>query len=141
MAALSDRKIEIVRTLVESAPDKIVGGLQRALSETGGDSVLAGVRQLVEAEAADRMLRNAVFVPVAALCVGDGSGTHSLVFPARALTFVWRGLKAVAPAEMAAAQTAAAGLAAAVAAQQRLPDPSRVFDQVVIVAAEALRTS
>jgi hypothetical protein len=141
MVALSDRKIEIVRTLVESAPDKIVGGLQRALAETGGDSVLAGVRQMVEAEAADRMLRNAVFAPVAPLCVGDGSDTHSLVFPARALTFVWRGLKTAAPAEMAAAQAAAQDLAAAIAAKRRLTDPTKAFDAVVIAAAEHLRTS
>src|SRR5437660_5267625 len=128
MAALSDRKIEIVRTLVESAPDKIVGGLQKALAETGGDSVLAGVRQLVEAEARDRMLRNTMFSPVAALCVGDGSGAHSLVFPARALAFIWRGLKTAAPIEMAAAHNAAAAMASAIAAEQRLPDPSKAYD-------------
>src|SRR3954471_18965888 len=85
MVALSNRKIEIVRTLVESAPDKIVGGLQRALAETGSESALAGVRQLVDAEAHDRMLRNAVFQPVVPLCVGDGSNAEQLVFPARAL--------------------------------------------------------
>ena len=93
MVALSDRKIAIVRTLVESAPDRIVGGLQRALAESAGDTVLASVRQLVEAEAADRMLRNAVFQPVVPLFVGDGSDKHSLVFPARALATLWRGLK------------------------------------------------
>ena len=141
MAALSDRKIEIVRTLVESAPDKIVGGLQRALAQAGGDSVLAGVRLLVEAEATDRMLRNAVFSPVAPLCVGDGSNPHSLVFPVRALALVWRGLKAEAPNEMAAARTAAEAVASAFAAQHRLPEVAKPFDQVVIVAAEALRTS
>jgi hypothetical protein len=141
MVALSDRKIEIVRTLVESAPDKIVGGLQRALAETGGDTVLASVRQLVEAEARDRMLRNTVFAPVAPLCVGDGAGAHSLVFPARALTFVWRGLKTAAPAEMAAARAAADALAAAVVTKQRPPDPTKVFDSVVIAAAEHLRSN
>ena len=64
MVTLSDRKIEIVRTLVESAPDRIVGGLQRALAATNGDTVLASVKLLVEAEAADRLLRNTVFQPV-----------------------------------------------------------------------------
>src|SRR3954452_10503889 len=103
MVALSDRKIEIVRTLVESAPDKIVGGLQQALATSSGDSVLASVKQLVEAEAADRLLRNDVFQPVTPLFVGDGSNDHSLVFPNRALSLIWRGLKAVAPTEMAAA--------------------------------------
>ena len=75
MAALSDRKMAVVRTLVEAAPDKIVGGLQQALAQTGNDSVLASVRQLVEAEAKDRLLRNAIFQPVVPLCVGDGSLT------------------------------------------------------------------
>src|SRR3954471_10769466 len=134
MVALSDRKIEIVRTLVETAPDKIVGGLQRALAETGSDTVLASVRLLVDTEARDRMLRNAVFAPVAPLCVGDGSNTHSLIFPARALALVWRGLKIQAPTEMAAAQAAAQAVASAFAAHQRLPDIAKTFDQVVIAA-------
>ena len=56
MVALSDRKLEIVRTLVQTAPDSIVGGLRAALQETSGDTVLSSVRQLVEAEAQDRAL-------------------------------------------------------------------------------------
>jgi len=139
MPVLSDRKIEIVRTLVESAPDTIVGGLQRALSETGGESALAPVRQLVEAEAADRMLRNAIFMPIAPLCVGDGAAADRLTFPAKALALLWRGLKTAAPEEVAAAARAAQALASAMAAQQRLPDPTKIFDGVVAAAAEALR--
>ena len=141
MVALSDRKIAIVKTLVESAPDKIVGGLQRALAETAGDTVLASVRQLVEAEAADRVLRNAVFQPVTPLFVGDGSDKHSLVFPARVLAIIWRGLKATAPDEMTAAAKAAAGVAAALASEQRPPDPNKAYDVLTRAAAEALRTS
>jgi len=141
MVALSDRKIEIVRTLVESAPDKIVGGLQRALAETGGDTVLASVRQLVETEARDRLLRNAVFHPVAPLFVGDGSDRRSLVFPARAFANIWRGLKTLAPKEMAAAVDAAAAIAKAVANEQRAPDATKAFDALVATAAEALRAA
>jgi hypothetical protein len=141
MVALSDRKIEIVRTLVEAAPDKIVGGLQRALAETGGDTVLASVRQLVEVEARDRLLRNAVFHPVAALFVGDGSDTRRLVFPARALACIWRGLKTFAPAEMTAAADAAAAIVKAGTKEQRPPDASKAFDAVVATAAQALRDS
>jgi hypothetical protein len=139
MVALSDRKIEIVRTLVESAPDRIVGGLQMALAQTAGDTVLASVRQLVEAEACDRVLRNLVFEPVAPLFVGDGSDKHSLVFPARALACIWRGLKISAPQEMAAAAAASDAVATALAAEQRPPDPGKIFDVVVRAAAEALR--
>ena len=141
MVAISDRKIEIVRTLVESAPDKIVGGLQRALAETGGDTVLAKVRQLVEAEACDRNLRNTIFQPVTPLFVGDGLDEHSLVFPARALASIWRGLKASAPDQMALAAKTSADLALATANEQRPPDPSNAFDAVVQAAAEGLRTS
>ena len=139
MVALSDRKIAIVRTLVESAPDRIVGGLQRALAESAGDTVLASVRQLVEAEAADRTLRNAVFQPVVPLFVGDGSDKHSLVFPARALATLWRGLKGIAPQEMAAAAKAAANVVAAMAAEQRPPDPNKSYDALTQAAAQALR--
>jgi hypothetical protein len=139
MPALSDRKIEIVRTLVESAPDKVVGGLQRALADTGGDSALAPVRRLVDAEAADRVLRNAVFAPVAPLCVGDGTSAASLTFPGRALALVWRGLKETLPDEVAAAHNAAEAVAAAVAACQRVPDPAKTFNSVVERAAETLR--
>ncbi|WP_394764166.1 hypothetical protein [Phenylobacterium sp.] len=141
MVDISDRKIEIVRTLVETAPDKIVDGLQRALAETGGDTILAKVRQLVEAEAADRTLRNAVFQPAASLFAGDGSDPHRLVFPARTLALLWRGLKALAPDEVAAAAKASAAIAAAIANEQRLPDPSRAFDALLLAAAGALRGS
>jgi hypothetical protein len=139
MVALSDRKIEIVRTLVESAPDKIVGGLQRALAETGGDTVLASVRQLVEAEANDRLLRNAAFQPIFPLCVGDGSDKHSLVFPARALALVWRGLKISAPQDMAGLAKISAGIAAALASEQRPPDPGKAYDALTKAAADGLR--
>jgi len=141
MGALSERKIEIVRTLVESAPDKIVGGLQRALADTGGDTVLASVRQLVETEAADRVLRNAVFQPVTPLFVGDGSDKRSLVFPARALASIWRGLKVLAPEAVAAAAKASAGVAKAIVTEQRPVDPSAIFDGLVETAANALRSS
>jgi len=139
MVALSDRKIEIVRTLVEAAPDRIVGGLRLALAESVGDSVLASVRQLVEAEAIDRLLRNAVFQPVTPLCVGAGGDPHKLTFPAQALTFVWRGLKACAPAEMAQAVRASEAAAAAEAAEQRVPDPSPAYNVLLGLAAKGLR--
>jgi hypothetical protein len=140
MVALSERKIEIVRTLVESAPDKIVGGLQRALSESANDSVLASVRILVEAEAADRALRNAVLQAVAPLCVGDGSDKRRLVFPARALGCVWRGLKVLAPKEVSAASHVVMAIAAT-PEDKRAPDPAPAFDALARLAANAIRTS
>lgn len=98
MAALSERKLEIVRTLVETAPDTVVSGLHAALAEATGDSLLGGVRRMVEAEARDRNLRNVVLLPIVAMCVGDGRDPQRLSFPARALPMAWRALKATAPA-------------------------------------------
>ena len=92
MAALSERKIEIVRTLVEAAPDRVVGGLQAALAETAPDSALGRVRGLVEAEVRERSLRNTILLPIAPMCVGEVP--HRLTFPPRALAQIWRGLRA-----------------------------------------------
>jgi hypothetical protein len=94
MVALSERKIAIVRTLVEAAGDKVVANLQAALAETGGDSPLGSVRRLVEAEVRERSLRNLVLQPLAPMCVGAGDDVHRVTFPARALGQVWRGLRA-----------------------------------------------
>lgn len=92
MGALSERKIEIVRHLVESAPDRVVGSLQQALSETADESALGGVKRLVESEYADRSLRNAILQPIAPLCVA--AGAFSIVtFPGRTLALLWKGLK------------------------------------------------
>lgn len=88
MTALPERKIEIVRRLVESAPDRVVGSLQQALSATPPESALGAVKAVVETEVADRNLRNIVFQPIAPLCVGGDA--HGLTFPARSLSFIWR---------------------------------------------------
>jgi hypothetical protein len=132
MAALSERKIEFVRQLVEAAPDKVVGGLQQALAETAADSSLAAVRRLVEVEAADRRLRNSILQPVAPMCVGDGSDKTVLVFPARALACLWRGLKVIAPDGVAEA---------AVHLMDFRPgeSPTEPFDALVRLAAQAFR--
>ncbi|MDZ4376230.1 MAG: hypothetical protein U1C74_33020, partial [Phenylobacterium sp.] len=96
MTALSERQTEIVRTLVEQAPDRVVGSLSQALAGATLESALGGVRRLVEGEVADRTLRNTVLQPVVAMC-GAAPGDHALVFPTRALAGLWRGLKAVEP--------------------------------------------
>ena len=132
MPGLSDRKIEIVRHLVESAPDKIVGGLQNALAAASGDSVLAGVRRLVEGEVADRRLRNAVLAPIAPLCVADGAGRDHITFPPRVLALIWRGLKATCPAEVAKAQRTLAD-------DRSEETPNSPFDLLAAAAVDGLR--
>ena len=105
MAALSERKIAIVRTLVETAPDRVVGNLRQALAETAEDSALGAVRRLVETEVSDRTLRNTVLQSVAPMFVGGGDHTRTLTFPARALALLWRGLKAAEGPAVAQAST------------------------------------
>ena len=93
MPALSERKIEIVRMLVATAPDRVVGNLQQALAETAEGSALGGVRRLVEVEVFERTLRNAILQPIVPMCVGAGDNPRLLTFPSRALTQIWRGLR------------------------------------------------
>ena len=93
MGALPDQKLQIVRTLVETAPDQVVSSLQLALASAGGDPALADVRRLVENEAADRRLRNAVLSPVVPFFRAGPRPTHGFSFPPRALSMIWRGLR------------------------------------------------
>jgi hypothetical protein len=113
MGALSERKIEIVRTLVETAPDKIVGSLQQALAETPEDSALGGVRRLVETEVADRTWRNTILGPIAPMCMTSGD-PRVMSFPPRALTQIWRGLRRLEPALIEQAQNPPEGTPAQV---------------------------
>ncbi|HEY3695566.1 hypothetical protein [Phenylobacterium sp.] len=133
MAGLSERKTAILQTLVEASPDRVVGALQSALADTGGDVGLSEVRRLVEAEAQDRRLRNGVLQPVAGLFAGDGRLAERMTFPARALALIWRGLKSDAPAEVAEA-------AALLADFRPGETPPDVLDALVGRAAESLRS-
>ncbi|MBA4013971.1 MAG: hypothetical protein C0481_19080 [Phenylobacterium sp.] len=103
MAGLPDAKIDIVRTLVASAPDKVVSGLRNALAAADGDTALAGVRRVVEAEVAERKLRNKALQPIAPLFVDRGGDPGRLAFPPRALPMLWRGLREVAAEDVATA--------------------------------------
>lgn len=132
MAALSERKVQIVRTLLEAAPDKVVAALATALAEITGDSALAAVRRLVEAEHRDRRLRNLVLLPIVPLCVGDGRDPTRLVFPARVLGQLWRGLKAIAPGPVEEASFCLVDY-------QPLESSPEPFDRLVRRAAQALR--
>lgn len=92
MPALSERKIAIVQTLVQTAPDRAVGMLERALANAAGDNPLVAVRRLVEVEVADRRLRNLVLQPLVPLCSAAAPPT-ALRFPSRTLGLIWRALK------------------------------------------------
>ncbi|MDB5447113.1 MAG: hypothetical protein JWQ97_2430 [Phenylobacterium sp.] len=132
MAALSERKLEIVRTLVETAPDKVVDGLHQALASASGDTALASVRRMVELEARDRQLRNVVLLPIAPMCVGDGRDPERLVFPVQVMGLLWRGLKALAPAIVRNAELALYDYRPGVTSTEH-------FDRLVRIAAKGLR--
>ena len=102
MAGLSERKIAIVRGLMEASPDRVVGALQSALASASGDDALSEVRRIVEAEAKDRRIRAIALEPAAALFVLDGRTTDRLTLPAAALSLIWKGLKIRAPDELQA---------------------------------------
>ncbi|MFN3513633.1 MAG: hypothetical protein ACK41C_11335 [Phenylobacterium sp.] len=106
MAGLPAAKIEIVRGLVEQSPDRIVSNLQSALAAVEDDTALAGVRRVVEAEVADRRLRNMALEPVAPLFAAGAAGGGTITFPPQALALLWRGLKAEAPDEVLEAAAA-----------------------------------
>jgi hypothetical protein len=133
MAALSERKLEIVRTLVETAPDKVVAGLHQALAEASGDTALASVRRLVETEAGDRQVRNVALLPIAPMCVGDGRDPQRLTFPASIMGLLWRGLKLQAPSVVRAAELALYDYRPGVTGTEH-------FDRLVRIAAKALRS-
>jgi hypothetical protein len=64
------------------------------------------VRRLVEHEANDRRLRNAVLRPIVPLCGGHDPTGRRLLFPSRALPALWHGLRNLAPDLVAATEEA-----------------------------------
>lgn len=132
LAALPEDKIQIVRALVEQAPDPVVGRLQAALAHAGGDDALASVRQLVDLEADDRRVRNSVLAPIAAMCVADGRAADRIQFPKPVLGLLWRGLKRAAPDEVADARGILRELAGC-------EESREAFDRLTRVAAKAIR--
>jgi hypothetical protein len=132
MVALSEQKLEIVRTLVETAPDQVIDALNAALSATTGESALLAVRRLVEVEARDRQLRNVVLLPIQPMCIGDGRNPDRLVFPARVLGLIWRGLKNQAADAVREAELALYDYRPGVTS-------SEPFDRLVGIAADGVR--
>lgn len=95
MAAIAAHKLQIIRTLVETAPDAALRSLELALSGAGAQGALALVRGLVESETASRFVRNNVLAPVVPLC--GRRVQNGVSFPGPVLPRLWNALKAVAP--------------------------------------------
>ena len=97
MSGLSEDKIAVLRQLVLTAPDPVIHGLESAFADDlSSIGPLASIRAMVEAEAADRTVRNTVLAPVQRL-FGGVVQEGRLSFPRVALGMVWRGLKAGQP--------------------------------------------
>ncbi len=132
MVQLSEARLGIVRRLIEQAPDSAVRNLLRALAADGPhDASLTRVQRLLEAEQAERNVRNAVLAPIAPLC-GPAGLISELRFPARTLGLIWKALKQEAPDRVVAAR--------ACAENRRMGDTAtEVFDQLCARAAAGLR--
>ena len=104
MGRLSEAKLDIVRGLIEQAPDTALRNLLRALAMDGPhDDSLTRVQLLLEIEASDRNTRNMALSPIAPLCGSPGS-LANLTFPPRTLSLIWKALKQEAPHEVEAAR-------------------------------------
>lgn len=130
MPELAEHKLQILRTVVQTAPDKVIRGLEMALQADPAGSLNA-VRMMVEAESRDRMMRNVVLAPIAPLCV-DKFSDGRFAFPARALTLIWRGLRDADPEAMAGVPAACREYDAGAGS----PD---ALDRLCALAAEQLR--
>ena len=132
MGQISDAKLQMVRGLIELAPDSAIRSLLAALgSDRRLDPSLSRVRSLVEAEADDRRARNLVFAPIAPLCAPPGP-FRGLVFPPRTLALLWKALKQAAPGATGDAKDLADDWRASVDSPER-------FDSLCARAAFGLR--
>jgi hypothetical protein len=103
MGALSHDHIDVVRALIETAPDSAVRELETALKGDLAGQGLAAVRALIDAEVWDRNVRDAVFAPLLPLLAPRPDGFEQTQFPAAVLPRLWRVLKESAPTPAALA--------------------------------------
>lgn len=130
MAAIAAHKLQIIRTLVETAPDAALRSLELALAGAGTQGALGSVRGLVEDETASRFVRNNILAPIVPLCAPRGEGY--VQFPGPVLPRLWKALKVIAPSrvEEAAAKCNPWDL------ENGVPE---VFDELCKTAAAGLR--
>jgi len=103
MGALSHDHIDVVRALIQTAPDSAVRELETALKGDLASQGLAAVRALIDAEVWDRNVRDAVFSPLLPLFAPRADGFEQTQFPAAVLPRLWRVLKQAAPTPMSLA--------------------------------------
>ena len=98
MSNLSESKLEIVRTLIQAAPDSAIRDLKTALAS--GDQRNEAMRLIygmVNSEALNRRTRAAVFAPLMPLCTVRPEGAVGMFFPPSVPAHLWRALRDQAP--------------------------------------------
>ncbi len=132
LTQITESKAELVKGLIERAPDSAIRSLLMALSaDHGHDESLTRVQMMVEAEAGDRQARNFAFAPIAPLCAAPGPFSR-LSFPPRTLALIWRAMKDEASAETDAARSLAYNW-------NSTESSPEVFDRLCALAARGLR--
>jgi hypothetical protein len=132
MAGLNPKQMMVIRTLIDSAPDGVIGKLDTALGGEHLDGAMAEIRDMVGAECGQRRTRGLVFRPLIALCPKVAPSTPHTTFPARTPAMLWAALKAGDPDQTALACAAAMHWTDD-------SDPPEVFDRLCAMAAEGLR--
>lgn len=111
MASSPADRLGLVRTLIASAPDSAVRSLELALRGEGAGEALSSIRTLVRDELADRSIRDAVVGPMLPLFTPRADGFGQALFPAGALSRLWRALKQAEPQLVALAASSDADAA------------------------------
>lgn len=108
MGQLTETRLAGVRTLIQSAPDHVVRGLEAVLT-TGSErsDAMRLVQRLVVGEMADRKACSTVFFPLVPLCTPIRPGFPGVHFRSAALARLWRALAQDAPREVEEATFAA----------------------------------
>lgn len=133
MGQLTEIQLAGVRALLSAAPDSAVRSLEATLaSGSERHETMRMIQAMVAAESVDRRARGAVFGPIAPLCGSARANLGGIVFPMRALSEVWAGLKT------AGGRNVQLVLAAAQARHPE-PPPREVYDQLCADAAAGLR--
>ena len=132
MSELSPPKKQILRQVMDAAPDRVLRSLTQALSSAAAyDPALAEVRAIVESEIQDRRVRNAVLCSVAPICRPPAEGRIGL--PQQAIAQLWKALRRDRHGEVEEA--------AALLSEWREDDgPALVFDRLCAYAADALES-
>jgi hypothetical protein len=91
-AALNDR-LDVVRAMIELAPDSAIGQLDAALRSDPGARGLDAIRAVLDSEIWERKVREGVFWPVLLLCAPRSDGFDQILFPRSAIASLWRALK------------------------------------------------